>query len=181
MSIRHGIRLLLALLCVAAAQSAPARADLRGGNGEFGFAFGGTQLDDDVGGTANRFDARVGYLFASAFEIEGQVIVSGKAQAELDAALANLVFNIHPRKNLIPYVAIGGGAARLDVDGVGDDTSGAGQLAIGSRFFGPGGAWGLRVEGSLIVEDTFGESSTHAAFTFGFTFRIGKERIRGAR
>jgi len=55
-----------------------------------------------------------------------------------------------------------------------DDTGTGWQIAGGSRFFfGGTKRVAVRVELSIVGENTFDENSTHYSATAGFTWRIG--------
>jgi len=92
------------------------------------------------------------------------------------------VFNFHPsNKSIVPYVLGGIGAATLTFDldpGPKTDDSGvAYQVAGGSRFFfGMKKRVAVRVEVSVIRENTFDTNSQHIGVTGGFTWRLGGQK-----
>ena len=58
-----------------------------------------------------------------------------------------------------------------------DDSGVAYQVAGGSRFFfGAKHRVAVRVELSVIDEDTFDQTSTHVSLTGGFTWRLGGQK-----
>jgi len=184
-------RLLPVTLCLALLGAAPAWAGLDAKNGELGFDLGYTHFDSDVSDKgAARFNFRGGYCFNKLFELEGQ----GAGMASEDTGgfadlytvltidFVNAVFNFHPsNKEIVPYVLVGIGHATLEFDldpGPKVDDSGvAYQIAGGSRFFfGAKHRVAVRVELSVIDEDTFDQTSTHVSLTGGFTWRLGGQK-----
>jgi hypothetical protein len=184
-------RLPLILLCLALSGLAPSWAGLDAKNGELGFDFGFTDFDDNVtdqGGV--RFNFRGGYCFTKLFELEGEGAGMGSTDTEgiidtytaLGINFVNGVFNFHPsKKAIVPFVLIGVGYAKLTIDADPgpkvDDSGMAYQVAGGSRFFfGDKKRVAVRVELSVVNEDTFDESSTHTSLTGGFTWRLGGQK-----
>lgn len=165
---------LLALLAV------PAAADLTAGNGEVGIELGFTELDFDDDSTEFRWGVRGGYLFNQVFELEGQLWSTdgdvGGFDVTFNALFVNAVFNTHFRekRSIVPYGLIGLGALDAEIDGAGvkvDDTSLAAQLGAGSRFF-VSRNLALRLELSMLFEDTFDDSAEHLSLVVGLTWRI---------
>jgi hypothetical protein len=111
-------------------------------------------------------------MFSDLFELEGQLAVSDRTDVNLSSGLVNLVFNFRAGDRVMPYFLVGGGAARLDLDGT-DSTGAAGQFAGGFRAFGGEGRIGLRIELGAMVADHFGEARASYHGTFGFTFVLG--------
>lgn len=184
-------RRLSLILCLALSGALPAWAGLNAKNGELGFDFGFTHFDSDVSDKgAGRFAFRGGYCFTELFELEGEGVGMANTQdtnladvnTALGVTLVNAVFNFHPKnKQAVPYVLVGAGVATLTIDlDPGPDTDDSGsafQIAGGSRFFfGKNKRVAVRVEGSVINEDTFDETSTHYSVTAGFTWRLGQAR-----
>jgi opacity protein-like surface antigen len=183
-------RLVSVMLCLALWGAAPTWAGLDAKNGELGFDFGYAHFDSDVSDKgAARFNFRGGYCFTKLFELEGEgvgIVSQDTGFPDVTTALSvdfvNAVFNFHPsNKAVVPYVLVGVGHATLEFDldpGPDVDDSGvAYQLAGGSRFFfGDKKRVAVRVELSLIDEDTFDETSTHVSLTGGFTWRLGGQK-----
>lgn len=183
-------RLLPVALCLALVGATPALAGLDAENGELGFDIGYAHFDSNVtdkGGA--RFNFRGGYCFTKHFQLEGQGV--GMASEDtgfvdvttsLGVDFVNAVFNFHPsNKQVVLYVLVGIGYATLTIDpdpGPKVDDSGvAYQLAGGSRFFfGDKKRVAVRVEVSVIDEDTRDETSTHVSLTGGFTWRLGGQK-----
>jgi opacity protein-like surface antigen len=183
-------KLLIFTFIVALLVATPAVADLNAKNGELGIDFGYTHLDSNVSDSAGgRFNFRGGYCFTKLFELEGQGVGIGNEDTgvvdvttSLGIDFANAVFNFHPSKReIVPYVLVGIGYAVMTIDldpGPKDDDHGfAYQFAGGSRFFfGDKKRVAVRVELSVITEDTFDETSTHVSLTGGFTWRLGGQK-----
>ena len=154
------------------------------GNGEIGFDFAGyAHFDSNVteeGGGVFKF--RGGYHFSKLLQLEGEIAVSlaedSGADILLTRQMVNLVFNLHPRTTLVPYFLVGAGQARLEYDAFflgTDDTGPAFQGAFGSRFFfGKKDRVAVRVEGSILTEETFDETSVHWMANVGFTWTLGQ-------
>ena len=194
-------RLVPVMLCLVLLGAAPSWAGLDAKNGELGFDLGYAHLDSNVSDKAGppfsnlsdkagvRFNFRGGYCFTKLFELEGQGVGLGTVEAGLPDVykilgvdFVNAVFNLHPsNKAVVPYVLVGVGHATLMIDlepGPDVDDSGvAYQVAGGSRFFfGDKKRVAVRVELSVIGEDTFDETSTHVSLTGGFTWRLGGQK-----
>ena len=183
-------RLLVVTSLAAFLAAAPALAGLDARNGELGFDLGYTHFDSNVSDKgAARFNFRGGYCFTKLFELEGE----GAGMASYDSGFpeivtalsidfVNAVFNFHPsNKQVVPYVLAGVGHATLSIEldpGPDVDDSGvAYQIAGGSRFFfGDKKRVAVRVELSVIDEDTFDMTSTHVSLTGGFTWRLGGQK-----
>lgn len=178
---------LLAILC------SPIEAGIGRGNGEIGFGFGLTEFDSATNSSAGgNFSIRGGYHFTKLFELEGQFMSAAATDFErpgyaiqnttMSSFLLNGVFNFHPSENTVPYVLAGfGRVVVLDLTpifGVDLDEDGVGlQAAAGSRFFfGKSKRAAVRLELSLLREDTFDDESTHTSLTVGFTWRLGAAR-----
>lgn len=163
------------------AAAAPSAADIGAGNGEIGFDAGFTEFDSNtVDDTGTRLALRGGYHFTDLFQLEGQVAAQAAEDDIVDVTLTtvmvNAVFNFHPSPNVVPYFLVGAGTANLDVEVFGfsiDDDSTAYQAAIGSRFFVGSGALAIRLEASVLSEDTFNVDSTHYSAVVGLTWRLG--------
>ena len=176
----------LALLAFAASMLASPvmAAGIGKGEGEIGFDFAGyTRFDSnttDEGGGVFKF--RGGYHFTDLVQLEGEIAVSLTDDAGADILLTrqmiNLVLNFHPTKTVVPYVLFGVGQARLSFDFLFadiHDTGPAFQAAFGSRFFfGKKDRVAVRVEGSVLTEETFDETSTHWLANVGFTWTLGQ-------
>ena len=151
----------------------PAQADARKGDGEVGIDVGITSFEDEVSDSAaGRVSLRAGLMLSNLFELEGQLAVSDRTDVNLSSGLVNCVFNFRTGDRLMAYFLVGGGAARLDLDGT-DSTGVAGQFAGGFRAFGGEGQIGLRLELGALVADHFGEARASYNATFGFTFVLG--------
>ena len=170
----------------------PAHAGIGKGNGEIGFDFGGTQFDQDLGGTGlARLALRGGYHATSLFEIEGEASAAFNVttdhpygssrkslnfENQLDAYFVNGVFNFHAhRGQIVPYVLGGVGIAYVTPRDFGPRDSGeATQLAVGSRFFfGEDDHVAFRVEVSQLWASYLDTTTTHPSFVIGFTWRLG--------
>jgi len=183
-------RALILLSCLLATLVSPAAAGIGQGNGEIGFGFGFMDFDSNINAeTGGRFSIRGGYHFTNLFQLEGQILSANVTDFQtpgysfqntsMGAFLVNGVFNFQTSKVTVPYVLAGvGRVGVLDVatdSGVGFDEDGpAFQAAGGVRlFFGKSKRTAVRLELSLLHENTFDESSTHTSLTVGFTWRLG--------
>jgi opacity protein-like surface antigen len=180
-----------ALLALVFSAAAPAAAGMGKGDGEIGFDFGVTDLDIDY---AYRNDGaagltfRGGYFLTDMLEIEGQLGAYAStnlvwSDVTLRTLMVDVVFNFRPDTSVMPYALVGAGVANVDYDqwfdllpGPGiDDSSAALQVGGGSRFFfGKAKKVAVRVDLAFLIEETFDNSSTHARFTAGFTWRLGR-------
>ncbi len=160
----------------------PALAGIDEGNGEIGFDYGNTDYDDNTGlGSSDSLSLRGGYFMTRMFEVEGQFISSDEstfgADVDMNFLMVNGVFNFHPTDEIVPFFMVGVGRANVDVSAPGfnqDDSSLAYQFGGGSRFFfGKSKRAAIRVDLSWVNEDTFDQSSTHATFAGGFSWRLG--------
>lgn len=186
-------RLLVLLSCLLAILVTPAAAGIGQGNGEIGFGFGFMDFDSNFSAeTGGRFSIRGGYHFTNLFQLEGQILSANVTDFErpgysfqntsMGAFLVNGVFNFGSAEVTVPYVL--GGVGRVGVldvksdEGVGFDEDGpAFQVAGGVRlFFGKSKRAAVRLELSLLRENTFDESSTHTSLTVGFTWRLGSAK-----
>jgi hypothetical protein len=147
-----------------------------------------SNINADTGG---RFSIRGGYHFTNLFQLEGQILSANVTDFEapgyafqntsMGAFLVNGVFNFQASRGTVPYLLAGvGRVGVLDVatdSGVGFDEDGpAFQVAGGARFFfGKSKRAAVRVELSVLHENTFDESSNHTSLTVGFTWRLGAE------
>ena len=177
----------LLILCAAMLLGSPALAGIGKGNGEIGFDFGATGFDSEVTGkSAFRLAFRGGYHFSKWFELEGESSASvhiareGFNKVEADIVLAtvfvNGVLNFHSTSgNVVPYLLAGIGRARLDFPLANvNDTGAARQFAAGCRFFfGDHDQVAFRLQAGRLMEDSFGETSTHTNYVAGFTWRLG--------
>lgn len=159
-----------------------AAADIGDTDSEIGIDVGLVELDFS-GDTEVRFGVRGGYFFSERFELEGQ---AWRAETEipgfdvsLTAYLLNAVFNFHPRERVVPYVLVGAGRAEAEADRIGpgrdrDFDSFAYQVAAGSRFFfSSGGRSAVRIELSMLFEETLDATREHLALTAGLSWRLG--------
>ena len=181
---------LILLSCFFATLVSPVAAGIGQGNGEIGFGFGFMDFDSNINAeTGGRFEIRGGYHFTNLFQLEGQVLSANVTDFEapgysfqntsMAAFLVNGVFNFGNSKVTVPYVL--GGVGRVGVldvatdSGVGFDEDGpAFQVAGGVRlFFGKSKRAAVRLELSVLHENTFDESSNHTSLTVGFTWRLG--------
>ena len=190
-------RVLMALTISILLPVGPALAGIGKHNGEIGFDFGSGRFDRNLtDSTGARFTIRGGYHFTDWFQIEGENVgmaTSGPlggvdSDVTIGASFVNGVFNLFHSKNgvVVPYVLGGVGLAtvRIHFDGFGndDDTGGASQLAIGSRFFfGRHKGAAVRVEADLMRHRTTGfaiadQRYREKSFTAGFTWRLGARR-----
>ena len=183
-------RVLFITLCLALVCAPPAQAGLDAKNGELGFDLGYAHFDPNVSDKgAARFNFRGGYCFTKLFELEGEGVgIASEDTGAVDVMttlgidFVNGVFNFHPsNKGIVPYVLVGIGAATLTFDldpgPKVDDNGVAYQIAGGSRFFfGMKKRVAVRVELSVINENTFDETSTHYSVTGGFTWRLGGKK-----
>ncbi len=187
-------RLLIAIAALPAVT--PALAGIGKHNGEIGFDFGYADFDQDLSDTNGaRVTIRGGYHFADWFQIEGEDVgmaTSGSVGAldvdtTIGAFFVNGVFNFHPgRGSVVPYVLGGVGLATIRLDynlfGNEDDTGGASQFAVGSRFFfGRNKRAAVRLEASVMHHKTSdliiaNQTFTEKSLTAGFTWRLGGEK-----
>ncbi|HEU4401165.1 MAG TPA: outer membrane beta-barrel protein [Candidatus Polarisedimenticolia bacterium] len=168
--------------------ASPALAGIGKGNGEIGFDGGWTWFDSSVTDqTGGHGVFRGGYHVTDLFQIEGQENCSVATDTSLGfdvditlcATLVDGVFNFHSQSgNVVPYVLVGVGSAKLESDagilGTSSDTGSASVLAAGSRFFfGRHKRAAFRIELSSLTEKTFDETSSHTSLDWGFTWRLG--------
>jgi len=181
----------LALFTLALSATSSFAAGLGKGDGEIGFDFGVTDLDIDYAfhndGAAG-LTFRGGYFLTDLLELEGQLGAYAStnlvwSDVTLRTLMVDVVFNFRPNKSIMPYALVGAGVANVDYDqwfdllpGPSiDDSSAALQVGGGSRFFfGKAKKVAVRVDLAFLAEDTFDNSSTHARFTAGFTWRLGR-------
>jgi len=182
-------KMLVVLCCLLTISIVPAEAGVGQGNGEIGFEFGLMEFDSNTNAeTGGRFSIRGGYHFTDLFQLEGEILAANATDLEIPgvgfqntsicAFLVNGVFNFHPSPNVVPYALAGVGRVGvldLEVANVSYDEDGpAFQAAGGVRlFFGKKKRSAVRLELSLLLEDTFDQTSTHASLTAGFTWRLG--------
>lgn len=164
------------------AWAVPSTADIGDTDAEVGVDVG--LIDSDFSGdTEFRFGLRGGYFFTERFELEAQ---AWRAETEipsfdvsLTAYLLNAVFNFHPRERIVPYVLVGAGRAESSADRIGpgrdlDFDSFAYQVAAGSRFFfSSGGRMAVRIELSMLFEETLDATREHLGLTAGLSWRLG--------
>lgn len=179
--------LLFGLLALTSA--APAAAQTAGKTWEIGFDVGsGAISTDDDFELDLRTDGRLGYFLGDRVQLELQLL---RAEAVLDAqvfaALGNVVIQLRPEARVAPYVFGGVGLAHVEdadlFDFVGDepqedgeDEGAAYQAGIGARiFFGEGDTMALRVEASSLWTDTdlFG-STRSTCLTVGLSWSFGR-------
>ena len=160
---------------------------MQAGDWEVGFGIGGTQFDSDLSDDSDtelRNEIRGGYFLTDMFELEGQIQRSDAAfDSTLDTAMLNAVFNLPTSRQVVPYVLVGAGAARLDdfdwdfLPGEDVDADGgeglAYQAALGTRlFFRENGTVAARLEVSSLWEDTLDDTHRHTSYTAGLIWRI---------
>jgi hypothetical protein len=180
----------LATLVCALIPSASALAGVGEGNGEIGVELGAASMDSDlIDRTGYRLSVRFGRHLNEYLQFEGQYAVSQASEdllpgvekeATLRVLMFNYVLNLRPRRgDIVPYILLGLGVARLDLQAVGlssDDINGAVQVAVGSRFFfAERGRAAFRVELSLVSNDAFEERYNHLNLAGGLTWRLGSE------
>ena len=168
---------LMAALALCAVLAAPTHADVEKGTGEVGIDIGYTDFDSDVGSTGMRFAFRGGYFFTDVIGLEGMLSYTSASEEsetspELYTAYVNAVVNFRHKRNLVPYFALGIGAAQMDIGPV-DDSGPTAQALGGARFYGQKGKFGFRLEGGLQWVDTFDESTANWNMSFGFTWTVG--------
>jgi opacity protein-like surface antigen len=181
--------IVVAALCVVVSAMAPVVADIGKGNGEIGVDLGWIELDSDfVEDRALGLAVRGGYFFTDLLEIEGQLssfyttdILS--EDVTFRTFFVDAVFNFRPSENIVPYALLGVGLVNQDIDPTSgpwpgddaDDSSSAYLLGGGSRFFlGKQKKIAIRAELTFLGESTFDQSSTHARFLVGVTWRLGQ-------
>ena len=183
-------RALVLVPCLLVILTVPAEAGIGQGNGEIGFGFGFMDFDSNINAeTGGRFAIRGGSHFTNLFQLEGQILSANATDfvrpgyavqnTSMGAFLVNGVFNFHASEVVVPYALVGvGRVAVLDLtpfsSGDFDEDGPAFQAAGGVRlFFGQKKRAAVRIELSLLRDETFDESSTHTSLTVGFTWRIG--------
>jgi len=185
---RIGVPSVVAGCLLALAPVAPVLAGIGERDGEIGFDYALTRFDPDLlGERGDRFSLRAGRHETGQLQWEGQVtrgsveeepLPGAERRVTLTLALVNLVFNFHPRKDVVPYLLAGLGLAKTKLEALGlssSDTQAGYQLAGGSRFFlGERSAVALRVELAILANDAFEHSYFHPSIAAGLTFRIGR-------
>lgn len=155
-------------------------ADLAGpGNGEYGIDVIGIGRDSEVS-TSNAYGLRHrgGYHFNQRFELEGLVggAIDNEGLCSSTILLAGVI-DFHPHEQIAPYLAFGLGQANRDLETPTEDLNDSGfayHMMAGTKFFFTRAhVAALRVEGGLLVEDTFDSGTTHATFAIGVTWRLG--------
>lgn len=168
----------------------PALAGIGERNGEIGFEYALARFDSDLlGRTGGRWSVRAGRLETRSLQWEGQVtrarvddepLPGAARKVTLTLAVANVIFNFRPRKDIVPYVLAGVGLARLEIEAAGltsDDTETGYQVAGGGRFFfGDRSPVALRLELSILGSDGFEHSYFHPSVAAGLTFRLGRSQ-----
>ncbi|MCH9649436.1 MAG: porin family protein [Deltaproteobacteria bacterium] len=163
----------------------PAQAQVSDHRWELGFALGNANVDS----SSEDFDLdfreefRGGAYLSDHFQLELQVM---RAQAPFDAqvltGMANGVFNFLPARKIVPYALVGAGIAELDdiaflsnLPGV-SESSGAYQVAVGSRFFlGSDGDMALRIElSNLWIDTDLFDADRHTSITAGLSWTFGQ-------
>ena len=179
-------------LCAAALAvliGAPALAATSQSNsGEIGFGIGQTDVGGENTGTDSTqyLGLRGGYEFNPNIELEGQLSsssgdgeISGiNVDTTMRLLMVNGLYNFRPsKKEIVPYVMAGFGRADVEVEAAGqsvDDSSTAFQVGGGTRiFFGKNKRTAVRMDLSLVRNDTFDESSTDKTITAGLTWKLG--------
>lgn len=178
-------RWMIAVAVGAVALGGSAQAGIGQGNGEIGLDLGYASLDDAYGDDGTRVIARGGYFFTDLFQLELQsggafTNCSNEFCTDLDVWMLDAVFNFQ-RERWVPYVLVGAGYAdrpstNLTIGPITfDDPGGSGsayQAAVGARrFF--GGRTAIRLEASVLSEDTFDDTQTHVNATIGVSWRLG--------
>ena len=155
--------------------------------GGFELAAGGglMKLDNKLGGdTGGLLDLRAGYFVTDRFEIEVQSTqASSILEGSFDALTLNALYHFEIEGDFIPYVLVGAGTADTELDrpifGAGDsrdfeDDGTALRVAVGGRFwFGDRYRPSIRLELSILNEDSFDNDATHAGISCVFGWRFG--------
>jgi len=185
--------IVIAGILLIVAPLAPARAGIRGRDGEVGIDYARQRFDPELlGETGGRWSLRGGQHVTGLLQWEGQItrgrvettpLPGAERSVTLSLALVNLVVNFHPRENVVPYVLLGVGIAKTRIEAVGlssSDTETGYQIGGGSRFFfGKESAVALRVELSIPGGDAFEHSYFHPSLGAGLTLRIGHHHHLG--
>lgn len=176
----------------AAAAAAPAAAPGAGvygdGAGEIGADFAFTWFDSDLSEVrGDRYSLRGGMYSSRMLQWEGEItratvsenlLPGAEKRVTIAMALANLIVNFHPRKNVVPYLLAGIGVGQIKLEAIGlssRETANAYQIAGGSRFFfGGRGRVAARIELSLLANEGFDERYVHASLGAGLTFNVGE-------
>ena len=164
---------------------APAHAGPPPRSWELGFAAGSANLDssDEDFDLDLRAEFRGGYTFTEHFQLEAQILrADAVLDAELVAAMANVVFSFRTEGRLSPYALAGAGAFELeDVVFLGlaapmSDDGLAYQLAFGTRVsFGADEAMALRLElSSLWLHLDLFEQDQFTSLTAGLSWNFGR-------
>lgn len=176
-------------LTLLAGLAAPATAQettpLAAGDIEIGFDIGAIRFDDAIANNSDdeevRQGIRFGWLATDAFEVEVQASrANAVLESTLDTVLVNGVFNFYPSgtPNVVPYLLVGVGGARLETGGLfTEDVAEEGldyQAAIGSRIYFGGSRMALRLELGTLFDDTLDETGQHTSLSAGLTWRIGR-------
>jgi outer membrane protein with beta-barrel domain len=190
---RAGRWIVLAGILLVFGRAASARAEIGAQDVEIGVDYGLQRFDPGLlGETGGRWSVRGGRHETDLLQWEGQVsrgrvettpLPGAERSVTLSQALVNLVINFHPRAEVVPYVLLGLGLAKTEIEAVGlssSDTATGYQFGGGGRFFfGKGSAVALRVELLIVGADAFEHSYFHPSIGAGLTFRIGHHRAPG--
>ncbi len=184
-----GIALFVALIGAPVfAAGSPGATSSTGTGGELGFGIGQADVSQDTTGvdSAQFLGIRGGYDLNQAFEVEGQFSSSSESgqisgtdvDTTMRVLMVNGVYNFRPaKKEIVPYVLAGIGRADVEVKAAGssaDDSSMAYQVGGGTRiFFGKTKRTAVRMDLSLLRNETFNDSSTDRTLSAGLTWRLG--------
>ena len=168
--------------------AAPTAAQTAGKTWEIGFDVGsGAIADDDDLKLDLRTAGRAGYFFGDRVQLEIQILrADAILDAELSAALGNVLIQLRPEARVAPYLLAGVGIARIEdvdfFDFLDDQSQGepedgtALQVGFGTRIFlGDSDVMALRIEASSLWTDTdlFG-STQNASLTVGLSWSFGR-------
>jgi hypothetical protein len=165
------------------ALTGPSSAQTAGKKWEAGFDVGSADISSDEDLEIDvRFDGRGGYFLNDRVELELQLLrADAVLDAELRAALGNIVIQLRPEARIAPYALVGAGVARIEdielfsnEDETDDGT--AVQAGFGARvFLGDSGMMALRLEASSLWTDTdlFG-STQNTSLTVGLSWSFGR-------
>lgn len=172
----------------AAPAAAPGAVVLGAGAGEIGADFAVIRIDSDLTDVrGDRYALRAGMLFSRMLQWEGEItratvsedlLPGAEKKVTVAMALANVIVNFHPRKNVVPYLLAGIGVGQMKLEAIGlssRETANAYQIAGGSRFFfGDRSRVAARIALSLLASEGFDERYVHASLGAGITFRVGE-------
>ncbi len=177
-------------LRAAAAHSAAAPGAVGFGDraGEISAEFAFTWFDGDLtDARGDRYSLRGGMLYSRMLQWEGEItratvsedlLPGAQKKVTVAMALANLIVNFHPGKNVVPYLLAGIGVGQMQLEAIGlssRESATAYQIAGGSRFFfGGGNRVGARIQLSLLGNEGFDERFVHVTLGAGLTFSVGR-------